>query len=320
MPRRARVEVRVVERGRGEARCEVVGPSGRSSQGYGKSRSVLAPMRLMLALRRPPAGQAREYSGSPLSGTLVAHCLSDSVADPSIRVCRTRETAMTRNPLSYWKSQDRRRDSDRPVVPRMSHGLLMVTILLWAGTMLMTAAVRTQAQEWKTYPIAEAPAELRPVIKRGDMAIITLQNAVLSELTREFSRGGPGVAIRSCHLDVTAAAQRIARQEGIAAGRTSSRLRNPLNAPRPWAAPVVQKYAGHRAAGIDGFAVDLGDRVGVMRPILQRTMCSGCHGPADELSPLVRAELQDRYPVDRATGFREGDLRGWFWVEVPKKQ
>jgi len=227
---------------------------------------------------------------------------------------------MTRNPLSYWKSQDQRRDSARPVVPRMRHGLLMVTILLWAGAMLMTAAVRMQAQEWKTYAIAEAPAELRPVIKRGDMAIITLQNAVLSELTREFRRGGPGVAIRSCHLDVTAAAQRIARQEGIAAGRTSSRLRNPLNAPRPWAAPVVQKYAGHRAAGIDGFAVDLGDRVGVMRPILQRTMCSGCHGPADELSPLVRAELQDRYPVDRATGFRDGDLRGWFWVEVPKKQ
>jgi hypothetical protein len=27
--------------------------------------------------------------------------------------------------------------------------------------------------------------------------------------------------------------------------------------------------------------------------------------------------LAARYPDDRATGFAPGDLRGWFWVEVP---
>ena len=31
----------------------------------------------------------------------------------------------------------------------------------------------------------------------------------------------------------------------------------------------------------------------------------------------VKEALAASYPADRATGFREGDLRGWFWIEVP---
>lgn len=44
----------------------------------------------------------------------------------------------------------------------------------------------------------------------------------------------------------------------------------------------------------------------------------GCHGPAGKLSPGVRSALEHRYPADRAAGFREGEIRGWYWVEVPK--
>jgi hypothetical protein len=32
-----------------------------------------------------------------------------------------------------------------------------------------------------------------------------------------------------------------------------------------------------------------------------------------------REALTDRYPKDRAIGFTEREIRGWFWVEVPKK-
>ena len=187
-------------------------------------------------------------------------------------------------------------------------------------SVVLSAAGRLQTPgDWLTYPIASAPAELRPAVQRADLVIAGLQEAVLSELVRELARGGPSGAIKSCHLDANAAAARTARNADVAVGRTSDRLRNPGNAPRPWAAPIVERYAGRRAAGIDGFAVDLGDRVGVMRPITQRRLCTNCHGPTDELDPRVRSELQARYPDDRAVGFKEGEVRGWFWVEVPKK-
>jgi hypothetical protein len=104
----------------------------------------------------------------------------------------------------------------------------------------------------------------------------------------------------------------------VAAGRTSDRLRSPTNAPRPWAAALVTEYAGRKARDVDGFVVDLGGRIGVLRPIAQRPICASCHGPADRLSSRVRAVLADRYPADKALGFEIDEIRGWFWVEMPK--
>lgn len=195
----------------------------------------------------------------------------------------------------------------------------LVAVMTGVVLSLSIAAVRGQAaREWPTYPLKQAPAELQPAIQRGDLVIISIQNATSSELTRELTAGGPGDAIKVCHLSATALIQRLGREEGIAAGRTSARLRTPSNAPKPWAAPIVKQYADSKAADVDGFAVDLGDRVGVMRPIAHRAVCSSCHGTEEKLNPRVKAELKDRYVADRATGYKDGDLRGWIWVEVPK--
>jgi hypothetical protein len=197
---------------------------------------------------------------------------------------------------------------------RISVCLLGAFMCLWVASPQAQAA-----HEWPTYRIKEAPAALRPAIQHGDLIILSIQNAVLSELTRELSEQGPGGAIHVCHMSATSVIYRIGREEGVAAGRTSARLRTPSNAARLWAAPIVAQYADGPIAGVDGFAVDLGNRVGIMRPIAHRAVCSPCHGREDQLTPRVRAELKARYPKDRATGFKDGDLRGWLWVEVPKK-
>jgi uncharacterized protein DUF3365 len=180
------------------------------------------------------------------------------------------------------------------------------------------AALQAQSPRTGTWRIAEAPADLRQAISRADVIIADLHDALLWELNSGLEQGGPALAIKSCHIDATRVAQRVGRQEGIAAGRTSDRLRNPLNAPRPWAAPLVKANAGRNAKDVEGFAVDLGDKVGVMRPIAQRQKCAACHGRPDQFSNAVRAELADRYPSDRAIGFTEGEIRGWYWVELPK--
>jgi hypothetical protein len=169
-----------------------------------------------------------------------------------------------------------------------------------------------------TWRIAEAPAELRTLIARADVIIATMHDALLWELNSGLEQGGPTLAIKSCHLDAIRVAERVGRQEGVAAGRTSDRLRNPLNAPRPWAASLVTANAGRQARDVDGFAVDLGSKVGVLRPVVHRARCAGCHGRPDTFGAGIRAELRDRYPKDRATGFEEGEIRGWYWVEVPK--
>ena len=44
-------------------------------------------------------------------------------------------------------------------------------------------------------------------------------------------------------------------------------------------------------------------------------LCVTCHG--ESLAPDVQERLAERYPTDRATGYRVGDLRGVFWAELP---
>jgi hypothetical protein len=186
----------------------------------------------------------------------------------------------------------------------------LLLILALTGTIL--------SAQHPVWPIGDAPADFRPLIARADLMIAAMHDSVLRELTDAFDSVGPDKAMSSCHIDSLLIAQRMGR-EGIAAGRTSDRLRNPTHAPRPWAAALVHANAGRQARDVEGFAVDLGDRLGVLRPIAERPMCATCHGPADRLSPAIRAGIAERYPADKAVGFKQGEIRGWFWVEIPKR-
>jgi Protein of unknown function (DUF3365) len=191
---------------------------------------------------------------------------------------------------------------------------------IYVGALLFATTLQGQsALPPATWPASRAPAEIRYYVARADLIILSMHDALRRELSAALDQGGPAFAINSCHIDVTGVIQRIARHDGVAAGRTSDRLRNPTNIPAKWAAALVSANAGRRARDIEGFAVDLGPAVGVLRPIVQQPMCASCHGRADQLDPAVRKVLTERYPADKALGFTEGEIRGWFWVEIPKR-
>jgi hypothetical protein len=191
--------------------------------------------------------------------------------------------------------------------------------LLAFGALAASGASQPTGQSPVSYSMSTAPPALADAVKRGEAVITAMQVALLAELSAQMQRGGPSSAVRVCHLSATSVAQDVARKGGVAAGRTSHRLRNPTNAPRAWAAPIVAGHAGKPIAGVDGFVVDLGDRIGLLKPIGIQPACTACHGPRDQISADIQQELKERYPSDQAVGFKEGDLRGWFWVEVPKK-
>ena len=36
------------------------------------------------------------------------------------------------------------------------------------------------------------------------------------------------------------------------------------------------------------------------------------------IDPAEHLTLAERYPSDKAIGFENGEIRGWFWLEIPK--
>ncbi|MBL9076427.1 MAG: DUF3365 domain-containing protein [Planctomycetes bacterium] len=135
---------------------------------------------------------------------------------------------------------------------------------------------------------------------------------LLGELTAALAAGGPTAAIGICRERAPAIAASVAAQRGVGIGRTSQRLRNPANAAPAWAVAYTAGPATEPA-----FFTGPRQQLGALFPIRLQPMCVQCHGRGDEVTEPVRAALQASYPHDAATGFAAGDLRGWFWVEVP---
>lgn len=125
-------------------------------------------------------------------------------------------------------------------------------------------------------------------------------------------QGSAAGAIGVCKELAPKIAQGVAREKGVMIGRTSAKLRNPTNAAPSWAVGVLndQSATPRLASNPDG-------SLGVALPIKLAANCLACHGSPDTIDAEVKAALAAKYPKDEATGFKEGDLRGWFWVEVP---
>lgn len=173
----------------------------------------------------------------------------------------------------------------------------------------LSVGAQTGAPGKSQYPAETAKAE---------QAMNELQTALLGKLRSAMEAGGPAAAVDVCRTEARAIAEAVALKQGIELGRTSHRVRNPANAPRAWARPAVDAAAGSKAASEGLKVFDLGDRVGVLRPIGTADACTKCHGAPDEVRKNLGAALAASYPQDRATGFAPGDLRGWMWAEVPK--
>ena len=147
----------------------------------------------------------------------------------------------------------------------------------WLWVVLAAGLQGQSSGSRAAWPIPDAPADLRPAIARADAIIAAMHDALLWELNSGLQQGGATLAIQSCHIDSDRVAQRVGREEGVAAGRTSDRLRNPTNAPKSWAAPLVTANAGRRAKDVAGFAVDLGEETG--HPQAHRGAAEMCRLP-----------------------------------------
>lgn len=123
---------------------------------------------------------------------------------------------------------------------------------------------------------------------------------------------GPAAAIAVCKEQAPKIAQAVSREQGVMIGRTSDRLRNPSNVAPAWAANVLADQPSEAR-----YVVNTDGSFGATLPIRLMPTCLVCHGPADSIEPAVREALAAMYPKDQATGYAAGDLRGWFWVEVP---
>jgi len=154
-------------------------------------------------------------------------------------------------------------------------------------------------------------SETRGAIKAlGAELKATLQSSMKSE--------GPLKAISVCNTKAPELARKVSAEKGMEVGRTSLKVRNPLNAPDPWELSVLEQFDHRKAEGEPLNTIEYseimqhnGNKVfRYMKAIPTDEVCLMCHG--EQISANLSAELKRLYPDDQATGFKKGDIRGAF--------
>ena len=108
--------------------------------------------------------------------------------------------------------------------------------------------------------------------------------------------------------------------------RVSSKVRNPLlGMPDAWEQKVLadfQRRAGQGEKYPDMVFSEVVEESAAryyrfMKPIPTQPLCLTCHGSDEQLPEGVKAKLASDYPLDRARGYRVGELRGAVSIKQP---
>lgn len=145
-----------------------------------------------------------------------------------------------------------------------------------------------------------------------------------SELMAAMKAGGPIAALEVCNTKAMDITQKASDKAGFTISRTSLKPRR--TAPDAWEKQVLDTFEARKAKGDDPATlqyyevVKLGKQRALryMKAIPTDAACLTCHGA--DIAPEIQTKLDELYPGDQATGFKEGDLRGAFSITEILKQ
>ena len=181
-------------------------------------------------------------------------------------------------------------------------------------TLVVVMLVAGCSQDDSQTGAAPQPGDFPAAAARAQEALVPFKQSLMQALKQGMSEGGPVTAIDKCQLEAPVIAATLSTAD-IHVGRSSHKLRNPGNAPTDWQQAAIDHYlANPEDRAPQTYSLAKGLR-GYVEPIIAQPLCLACHGT--NLSPDVSKVLAEKYPHDQATGFKEGELRGIFWVTLP---
>jgi hypothetical protein len=198
-----------------------------------------------------------------------------------------------------------------------------------AGIVLALAIVagcaRTAPEIEETTPMVLSAADTAAALEQGGRLATAVAQGLVQRLQAELASGGAAGAVDFCSRTALALTDSLVAAEpaGTVVRRTTTRVRNPKNAPDTLEAAALAWFDSVRTTtGVlpPSFVQAAGsNEIRFYRPLVVQQFCTGCHGAPEQIDPAVLQLLAERYPADRATGYAEGDLRGVIRVSLPRQ-
>jgi len=189
--------------------------------------------------------------------------------------------------------------------------LTSITLISVAATMLLAA------------PQGKKNPELQAVVKTGKSSAKLLLKTLGSNMKKNMKAGGPMQALDFCSQKAYTLTEKVNKElpKGVSVKRITMKVRNPANKPEADEAAVLEALTKLKSANVilPKQIVQKVDKntYKVYKPlVINKKVCLKCHG--DVQNKKLKAEIEKRYPQDKAMHYKMGDLRGAIVTTIKK--
>ena len=164
--------------------------------------------------------------------------------------------------------------------------------------------------------------EKQDLIAKGKEIAQKSQKTLGKNLKAAMKKGGPAEAIGFCSLNAMPLTDSLSTAFSAEIHRVSHKNRNPKNLADNADMEFVKMYQEKISASEElkpQIKAISNEEAVFYAPIVTKGMCLACHGIKGETFSDANAKLiTEKYPEDKAFGFKEGELRG-MWKLILKR-
>lgn len=188
--------------------------------------------------------------------------------------------------------------------------------------MWMAAGVPVLLAGCAATPTAEQQAAMAADARKASGELV---QKLGGELRAALGDKGPAEAISVCKERAPKIAADVSKASGFKVTRVSPKNRNPAGVPDAWEAKAQADLEKRLAAGEKPETLDTwqvvqtsqGKVFRYARALPVQPLCLTCHGDPATIPDGVKARLAAEYPLDKATGYSAGMIRGIVSVQRP---
>ena len=159
----------------------------------------------------------------------------------------------------------------------------------------------------------------------GNAIALNSKKTLGEKLKGALQNGGVENAISFCNVNAMPLVDSLSKIYSAEIKRVTLKARNPNDLPNLTEKKLLEAYAYQWKDSIplqaNVQAMDDGKYLFTKPILIDNELCLKCHGSLDNgLTKGTDDFLKEKYPIDKATGYDLGDLRGMWSITIAKKK
>jgi len=183
--------------------------------------------------------------------------------------------------------------------------IIIFPTIIFIGVILITSGVITADEQSDKHK------------ERAQEVAQSFMGQLQSILMEELRAGGPVQALSVCADTAQELTRSIGESYNVSIKRVSDHVRNSDNTPDEYESTILALFRDMTEDDETPPFIHTGARTvndekefWYMQSIHLQAQCVGCHGQKDQIAETVMQLLNEKYPDDKATGYKPGDFRG----------